>query len=358
VRGTLAVIAVVLLSACAHHPPTYDSSRFATLPCRQVVPTTDRPPTWISPADQIERSGLARWCETVGPVLFQPRPAAAPAPVDRLAVVSWNVHEDGGDVDDLIRRLRRGEFTGGDPIEAFVLLLQEATRRDGTVPARVPKGSPVPRSIASHRGSRAAGIGHFADQGLAVLYAPSMRNGNARANDDAEDRGNAILSTLPLLEPRLVELPLERQRRVAAAAAVEGRTRAGAPWRLDLVSVHLDTALALLHGGPFAARRRQASALLDALRSSGNPPMGEHAMVLAGDFNTWMGAREPAIKMLAEVFPDTPDADRAPTWQGPLGLHAALDYIFVRGAASASRVTRLPSRFGSDHFPLLTIVAF
>lgn len=280
------------------------------------------------------------------------------APIDSLAIVSWNIHEDGGDVDDLIRRLRQGEFTGGDPIEAFVLLLQEATRRDGTVPAHVPGGYPVPRSIASHRGRRGAGVGHFADEGLAVLYAPSMRNGDHRSGDDAEDRGNAIISTLPLLEARLVELPLERQRRVAAAAAVEVQTRAGVTWHLELVSVHLDTALALLHGGPFAARRRQASALLDALRWSSQPANGHDAIVVAGDLNTWMGGREPAVRLLNEVFPDTPASDRAPTWRGPLGLHATLDHVFVRGAVSASRVTRLPSRFGSDHFPLLTIVSF
>jgi endonuclease/exonuclease/phosphatase family metal-dependent hydrolase len=260
-------------------------------------------------------------------------------------------------VDDLIRRLRHGEFTGGEPIEAFVLLLQEATRRDGTVPPRVPRGYPVPRAIAPHRASGGAGVGRLADQGFAVLYAPSMRNGD-RPGADAEDRGNAIVSTLPLLEPRLVELPLERQRRVVAAAAVEGRTRAGARWHIELVSVHLDTALALLRGGPFAARRRQASALLDALSTSGHPPDSHDAIVLAGDLNTWMGDREPAVRILTEVFPDTPTSDRASTWRGPLGLHATLDHIFVSGAVSASHVTRLPSRFGSDHFPLLTIVAF
>ena len=302
---------------------------------------------------------MSRWCETVGPVFFHPRPAVpSGAPIDRLAIVSWNIHEGGGDVEDLIRRLRLGEFTGGEPVEQFVLLLQEATRRDRTVPPRVPKGYPVPRSINAGRGPRYAGVPRFADEGLAVLYAPSMRNGDVAAGESAEDRGNAILSTLPLQEPRLVELPLEHQRRVAAAAAVEGRTGRGVPWRLELVNVHLDTALALLHGGPFAARRRQATALLDALRSSGHPPGGMGAVVLAGDLNSWMGDREAAVHLLSDAFPDTPAADRAPTWLGPLGLRATLDHIFVRGAVFPSRVTRLPSRFGSDHFPLLTIVRF
>ena len=80
--------------------------------------------------------------------------------------------------------------------------------------------------------------------------------------------------------------------------------------------------------------------------------------MIAGDFNTWTGDREPAVKLLRTEFPDTPWNDDAPTWTGPLGLHATLDHIFVRGACRRSRVTRLPSRFGSDHYPLLTVVRF
>jgi endonuclease/exonuclease/phosphatase (EEP) superfamily protein YafD len=81
-------------------------------------------------------------------------------------------------------------------------------------------------------------------------------------------------------------------------------------------------------------------------------------MVLAGDLNTWMGGSEAAVRMLSDAFPRSPAADPAATWRGPLGVHATLDYVFTRGAISPSRVTRLASRFGSDHFPLLTIVRF
>lgn len=302
---------------------------------------------------------MSRWCETVGPIFFQPRPAAAATePIDRVAIVSWNVHEGGGDVDELIRMLRRGELTGGEAVSHFVLLLQEATRRDRAVPARVPRGYPVPRAIAPRRGLRDADIRRFADAGYAVLYAPSMRNGLARTPDSAEDRGNAIVSPLPLADPRVIELPLERQRRVVAAAAIDGRTTSGVPWRLDLVNVHLDTALALLHGGPFAARRRQAAALIDALRLPERETNGGGPTVLAGDLNTWRGDGEAAVRLLARAFPDTPAAARVSTWRGPLGVHAALDHIFVRGAVAASPVIRAPDRLGSDHFPLLTVLRF
>ena len=50
--------------------------------------------------------------------------------------------------------------------------------------------------------------------------------------------------------------------------------------------------------------------------------------------------------------------DRQPTWIGPLGLRATLDHIFIRGAATPVRATRLSSRFGSDHYPLLLMLDF
>ena len=98
--------------------------------------------------------------------------------------------------------------------------------------------------------------------------------------------------------------------------------------------------------------------MLEALDASRHPSHDAAATVVAGDFNTWMGNREAAVHVLNDALPGTPAADRAPTWVGPLGLHAALDHIFARGFVSAARVTRLPSRFGSDHYPLLTVVRF
>lgn len=304
----------------------------------------------------MDRFLLSKWCETVGPVFFKPQPRLiARDAVDRLAVVSWNIHEGRGDVHEMIRRLRLGEFTAGEPIDQFVLLLQEATRRDGGVPARIPPGAPAPRRIRGPSGSD-RDVRRFAEQGFAVLYAPSMRNGESDGR--GEDRGNAIVSTLPLMHPTLIELPLERQRRVALVTAVEGRRRSGAGWHLDLVDVHFDTTLALLHGGPLAARRRQAAALLAALRDVPDLGAGDTAAVLAGDLNAWLGKREPAVKLLRNEFPGASPSTEGPTWTGALGLRASVDHIFVRGTVSPHAVTRLPSRFGSDHYPLLTVIDF
>jgi endonuclease/exonuclease/phosphatase family metal-dependent hydrolase len=350
---------LVVASGCAHRPPSsFDPSDIAKLSCRQSGPAPVAPTAWVAPRDRASEWQLARWCATVGAVLFAPHPAVDPTgAIDQLAIVSWNVHEGHGDVDALIADLRAGRFTGGVPVQQFVLLLQEVARRDRSVPARVAPGDPIPHAIVAPERAGGRGAPRFVDAGFAVLYAPSMRNGASVAGG-GEDRGNAIVSTLPLSGVRLIELPLERQRRVAIAATAQGRTRTGAEWRLDLVDVHLDTALAWLHRGPFAARRRQASALLAALDGFAADGSGRGATVVAGDLNTWMGDDEPAVRLLRDAFPGTPAAERAPTWRGPLGLHATLDHVFVRGAIAASPVVRLPGQFGSDHFPLLTIVRF
>jgi endonuclease/exonuclease/phosphatase (EEP) superfamily protein YafD len=82
-------------------------------------------------------------------------------------------------------------------------------------------------------------------------------------------------------------------------------------------------------------------------------------MLLAGDLNSWRGARDAAVRVLGEAFPGSVAVDDSqPTWRGPLGLHAPLDHIFVLAGASAVRATRFPSRFGSDHYPLLIVLHF
>ena len=258
-----AVAAWLTTVACVPHPPaSFDPRQISDLPCRQMVSSSTQPVVWMSPPGRNDQWRLSRWCETVGGVVFRAQPAQAPdGPIDRLAIVSWNVHEANGDVDALVTRLRRGDFTGGEPIDHFVLLLQEVVRRDRTVPARVPSGAPVTRSIVARRDGE-AGVSRVADSGFAVLYAPSMRNGNG--GDERAEIAARIVSTLPLGDARLIELPLEHQRRVAASAAVDGGP-AAAPVAPRALDVHSLTALALLHRGPFAARRRQALSLLDAL---------------------------------------------------------------------------------------------
>jgi endonuclease/exonuclease/phosphatase family metal-dependent hydrolase len=348
----LLVALVITPAACVRAPRLDVAPR--TLACQQVTPDDRQSLAWIAPAAPRDRRKLAEWCATVGPVVFEPTPMpAADSAVDRVAVVSWNTHVGGGDVAGVLDRVRRGEFTSGERFGAVVLLLQEMYRTGGGVPER-PLLAVIPRRIAD-----ALHAGHGRDvrrvareEGLALLYAPSMRNGALA--DDPEDRGNAILSTLPLSAPAVVELPFERQRRAVPIATIAGRTTQGAAWRLSVADVHLDTALGLTRGGPLSARRRQADALVAALTKGLSI---DGPTIVAGDFNTWLGDREPAIHALKAAFPDAAPPHSGPTWTGPLGVRATLDYVFARAVRSI-QVRRLPDRFGSDHYPLLAIVGF
>ncbi len=355
-RLVIATAMTVLAIGCAHQVQTaFVTAPPSSLSCRQSSAADDAP-VWIVPAARSASEPLEQWCGTVGPIFFQAQPAEGErSPINRLGIVSWNIHEGGGDVDDLLRRLRMGEFTGGEPVEQFVLLLQEATRIDATVPRQLARGAPSPHRIGPSSGRSDGDVHGFAEQGLAVLYAPSMRNGEV--GNAAEDRGNAIVSTVPLQRPRLIELPLQHQRRVAVMAAITGRNGSGTPWRVELIDVHLDTTLALWHGGPEKARRRQAAALVEALRALPVSPEPS-ATVLAGDLNSWLGANDGAVRALHDTFDGAVVPDRRPTWIGPLGLHAVLDHILIRGAASPAPIMRLPSRFGSDHYPLLLMLDF
>jgi endonuclease/exonuclease/phosphatase family metal-dependent hydrolase len=257
------------------------------------------------------------------------QPGTPSGDVDSLAIISWNLHIGHANVAGFVRDLRTGRFTGGAPVRNFVILAQEA-RRSGQLGV-----------VAAAR-----------QQGLGVYYAPSMRNGPGRPG--ADDRGNAILSTLPLSDLEAVELPLERQRRVALLATVR---LGAAALPVRLADVHLENRSGWLlpnQRATGAGRRDQMRALLRTVRLEG-------PTVLAGDLNTWAyGPAEPVVGDLvgSQRFTFTPLPDGEPTLVAFFGLYARqLDYVFFRlphGWSGESR--RLPSRYGSDHYPLLAWV--
>jgi endonuclease/exonuclease/phosphatase family metal-dependent hydrolase len=157
---------------------------------------------------------------------------------------------------------------------------------------------------------------------------------------DHQLRSVGIVSTLPLIESRAIALPRERQPRMAAAAGVvvDGV-------RLFIVSTHFENRVSWLRGGVFGdrARTRQAEALLRAL------PEGPG--ILGGDLNTLLGA-EPALRLLAERFPDT-----APQEEATFRDRLLLDHLFFDlpdGWRADVRV--IASRYGSDHHPVLGLV--
>jgi len=354
--GIAAAAAMAAVSACVHQPRmTFESGASLLDPCRQITSSSRASIRWIGPSTPRDRTRLDRWCDAVGPAVVYTAPAAPPASADTVAIVVWNVHVGGGDLDRLIDALTRGELTDGTPMTSFVLLLQEAYRGGVDVPLHPSEESAGPHAIVEHppRGPRRSAIDIARARGLAIVYVPSMRNASLRGAGirNVEDRGNAIVSTWPLTDPLAIELPFERQRRVALAATVSGRgDDGGAMWELRVATVHLDTSLALTRGGPLSARRRQATALVDALGACVLPT------IAGGDFNTWLGDREPAIDVLRQAFPETPHGSVGATWRGPLGSRAALDHVFVRSVHAPISIRRLPERFGSDHDPLLAIV--
>ena len=306
------------------------------------------PVRWLRPEGP-QRSELDLWRAAVGPAqVWTPPPApTAGTEIDAFHVVVWNTHVGAGSIERLIEDLRRGALTDGVPVEHFALLLQEVYRGGRSVPATPPPGSRAARAIRPGAGRR--DIDEVARRSaLHAYYVPSMRNGRGAA--DPEDRGNAILSTLPLANLTAIELPLERERRVAISADVAGTTTAGTPWRIQLVNLHLDprSSWSRIHRSFGAGRALQVDWLIEALRGD------DSYAVLCGDFNSWVGGEnEPAVRMLRErhFLPGTLFGRPIPTLP-VLGL--ALDHLLYRLPPRAAAETRvLADAYGSDHRPLL-----
>jgi endonuclease/exonuclease/phosphatase family metal-dependent hydrolase len=309
----------------------------AALGCRQAG-VADEPIVWLSPQSDRDRLLLDTWCEAVGPPAVE-LAARGASQTDRLAVVTWNAANGAGDLRGFVARLRHGEFTDGNPVAAFVLLLQEVERPGPDVPEGPASHEHTPGPASSEPDIRALA----AALELSVFYVPAMRSSRP-----ATDRGNAILSTTAISDLVVLELPFERQRRIAQFATVNGTHSSGAPWKLRVVNTHLETRAGLTRGGPAAARQRQARALLQALGTSSLPT------VIGGDLNTSWGDDEPAVKELRRAYPD---AHQMPgtTWQRGL-MSARLDHMFARLPAQRLRVSRVKKRFGSDHHPLVTTI--
>ncbi len=300
---------------------------------------SERGIVWFSPPTKADKAQLDRWRPSVGPPVVQAATRAWDGAIDGITIVSWNTAVGEADVVKFVESLPRG------PI---VLLLQEVYRGGPEVPSLAPTFA-----FAGHLGGAAGGpdcreIEDVAARlGLNVYYVPSMRNGGATSD---EDRGNAILSNLPLTDLQAVELPFERQRRVAVAATINGQTTAGTPWRVRFVSAHLDNMSTIRRAwiGAEYGRARQARELVALLRNS-------EPTILAGDFNTWFGFSDRAYLETALAFPQTSVVDRRATFRGLLRL----DHVFFRLQPGwRAQFRRAESRFGSDHYPLLGTLQF
>jgi hypothetical protein len=253
--------------------------------------------------------------------------------MEDVVFVSWNVHVGSGDIQTFVRDLRAGLYTSGRRFPHYLLLLQEAVRT-GDVPAFAGGASGAKR-IAPHDPMPPLDIVRVSNAlGTSLIYVPSMRNG-ASAEDPAEDRGSAIVSTLPLFNPVAIELPGERQRRVVITA------RAGS---FSVAVIHLDAL-----GGGSRLRLFWTPWMREVQLQSAATALPDGPLVIGADLNTWHGRDEPAARFLGQLFRATPlSIDR----QG-LGLRV-LDYMFFRaGPPHRGHYRQVERRYGSDHRPLV-----
>jgi endonuclease/exonuclease/phosphatase family metal-dependent hydrolase len=276
-------------------------------------------------------------------------------PGDSLAVVIWNVNAGGGDLlrfidSELSLACEAGGLLKGPHFTHFVLMIQEARRWSDDVPD-VPAEAIVPWRVAPDPWP-----GEFTDIaeiarrcGLALVYVPSMRNGPDETEGKREDRGNAILSTLPLSDFVAIDLPFEGSRRVAVAATV----RSADGDRLRVANLHFSVSSSLFRvfmtGN--ATRLREALGLVEALgileESRGQAE--SIATTLGGDVNTY-SAQETALRALWKSFPESPEWDGKPT-RGTFPT----DHVFVRqGLMSRIELVegsyrRIDDSYFSDH---------
>lgn len=344
-------------------------TRRTTIPTETPPPAPDLRPPAEGPgagasipvfeiADEAEHRVLARWRRNVGaPVALDLAPPA-PAGVRELDLLSWNLKVGAGHLDRLLGRLREGAHGGAgtDPRRPLVLLVQEAYRADDTVPERAPEPGFAGGDLTPPRPEDLVQTARR--HGLSLRYAPSMRNGAARS-----DRGNAVLATAALGRAHAFSLLYVRQRRVAVGARLAGVEG------VDVVSAHLDTHRRLWDGdsprrGPGGARAHQAERLAEAVVRRDAPG----GVVLAGDFNTPLGERDPAHRALvgAGLLPARRRWDWKHTHHGIVRF--LLDHVLYHpggGRIASVEVQRLdehprdrgPAIWGSDHHPLLARVA-
>ena len=83
---------------------------------------------WMANNDRDNGETMAEWCRTVGPALYaEPvRPVTSLSqPIDRLWVISWNMHVGSGDLAAVVAALSSGRLTDGEPVADLVLLFRK-----------------------------------------------------------------------------------------------------------------------------------------------------------------------------------------------------------------------------------------
>jgi endonuclease/exonuclease/phosphatase family metal-dependent hydrolase len=342
------IITVVTAIGCGWKQPKEVPDSEPT--CMDQAPGTDEI-TWTRTEQSKHFPELNAWCRAVGPPYVKAAPASpVDVALDSIAVVVWNCHSGNGDIDALLDDVYSGALTGRPEVH-FVVLLQEAVRRGPEVPASIPPYAFTAKRIVSdnEKLDKNNVVAVAERYGLSCIYVPSMRNGNTPPDQTPDDRGNAILSTLALHTFSAIELPLERQRRVAVGAVVSGRGTSGNGWELKFVNVHLDTRSNWWRFGRSfgVARLHQAKALVAATGVAA-------PIAIGGDFNNW-SVHEPVIHFMDRSFDFPERVPRGATADGPSILPSKkIDHMFFNLPAGwSARYRILGERYGSDHAPML-----
>ena len=356
-----------LLAGCAISHTMYDAG--VDVDCRgsRSATTVGNPGgpdgiglAWFRSAGGRDQRLGSAWCETVGSAVVTPVPSNSfltPSPEDTVAVVTWNINVGGGDLLSFLDtefRLSCGNRgpASGEAVVPFVLLLQEVYRRSDQLPIVSPSAL-IPWTIdPAERPGEHLDIVEFADRcGLSLVYVPSARNGPDNGARPGEDKGNAILSTLPLSAPVAIDLPFEAGRKVAVTADIRIRGRP----TIRVVSAHLDLAAplirTLLTGNQ--TRARQASGLIDALDLLDGRLPGVSATVVGADLNTW-APNETAALLMWRAFPQSPPWDgRATRGSFPT------DHLFFRSRVDGPQVSDyriVESNYHSDHLARIVLL--
>jgi len=235
-------------------------------------------------------------------------PASTPI---RVRVVTYNIHH--------------GEGTDGR-----IDLERIATLLDGMNPDLVALQE-VDRNTA-----RTGGV----DQFETLERLTGMRGAFGKAMDfDGGSYGVAILSRLPLLNPRSLPLPGAPDREPRTDLTVDVEMRPGLP-TLQFSTTHLD------QGRDVASRLAQARFI-----NASVAPGDDQPAILAGDFNSQ--ADSAVAGVLHQVWGDM---FTAPEPLGPQGLpRRRVDHVLARPAARwhTEDAEVVDDRIASDHRPVI-----
>ena len=356
----IVLFSVTLSVACALPHGTTSPPRHRTCPSPEAHPSL----TWYVPSAE-DVGEAEQWCQTLGPMVIDSVPDPIYGPWrggDSLAVAVWNVAGGSGYLTEFLRIELGLDCTPGRtrPPSHFVLLMQEVFRRSAEVPDVPPSNAIPPRIKEPDRpGGRPDIITVARRCGLSLLYVPATRNGAEDYDGEREDKGNAILSTLPLSDFIAVEMPMVAQRRVTVAATIHGP----AGDSLRVVSVHFNnfpTPWRFVKTGGMT-RVQQALSLVDALERVERDRGSLMATIAAGDFNTW-SPHETALQRLRDRFPHSPPYQGKATRTGFATDHLLFRAYPAAGARGGSILEgsyrRIDDTYYSDHFPLVALFAW